>query len=90
MEVVTITNSIILFSALLNIILLIGVRNLLKQNEQLEDQLTSLIEDVRYKISNSLENMRNIDQRGMFEKDDEVGASFDEIKKVIEDLDNQI
>lgn len=90
MEVVTITNSIILFSALLNIILLIGVRNLLRQNEQLEDQLTSLIEDVRYKISNSLENMRSIDQRGMFEKDDEVGASFDEIKKVIEDLDNQI
>lgn len=90
MEVVTITNSIILFSALLNIILLIGVRNLLKQNEQLEDQLTNLIEDVRYKISNSLENMRRIDSRGMFEKDDEVGASFDEIKKVIQDLDNEI
>jgi hypothetical protein len=86
------TNGVIIISisVLLNIILLIGVRNLLKQNEQLEDRLVTLVEDVRNKVSTALENMRSIDNREMFEKDDEVGVSFDEIKKIIEELDNEI
>jgi hypothetical protein len=86
------TNGVIIISisVLLNIILLIGVRNLLKQNEQLEDRLVTLVEDVRTRVSNSLENMRRLDNREVFEKDDEVGVSFDEIKKIIEELDNEI
>ena len=86
------TNGVIIISisVLLNIILLIGVRNLLKQNEQLEDRLVNLIGDVRTRVSAALENMRSIDNREMFEKDDEVGVSFDEIKKIIEELDNEL
>ena len=86
------TNGVIIISisVLINIILLVGVRNLLKQNEQLEDRLVNLIGDVRTRVSNSLENMRRLDNREVFEKDDEVGVSFDEIKKIIEELDNEI
>ena len=39
LEIFTTYNIIIGVSSLINIILLIGVRNLLKQNEQLEDRL---------------------------------------------------
>ena len=86
------TNGVIIItiSVILNLVLLIGVRNLLRQNEQLEDRLVTLIEDVRTRVSKSLENMRSLDNREMFEKDDEVGVSFDEIKKIIEELDNEL
>jgi hypothetical protein len=86
------TNGVIIISisVLINLILLIGVRNLLKQNEQLEDRLVNLIGDVRTRVSTALENMRSIDNREMFEKDDEVGVSFQEIKKIIEELDNEL
>ena len=86
------TNGVIVISisVLINLILLVGVRNLLKQNEQLEDRLVNLIGDVRTRVSTALENMRSIDNREMFEKDDEVGVSFQEIKKIIEELDNEL
>lgn len=86
------TNGVIIISIslLINLILLVGVRNLLKQNEQLEDRMVTLIGDVRNRISSALENMRSLDNREMFEKDDEVGVTFDEIKKIIEDLENEI
>ena len=84
------TNIIILISVLLNLILLIGVRNLLKQTEQLEDRLISSINEIRGRIGNALKNMKDIDNREAFEKDDEVGATFQELKKLIEDLNNEI
>ena len=86
------TNGVIIISisVLINLILLVGVRNLLKQNEQLEDRLVNLIGDVRTRVLTALENMRSIDNREVFEKDDEVGVSFDEIKKIIEELDNEL
>jgi hypothetical protein len=79
-----------LISALLNLILLIGVRNLLKQTEQLEDRLISSINEVRGRIENTLKKMKDIDNREAFEKDDEVGVTFQELKKLIEDLNNEI
>ena len=86
------TNGVIIISisVLINLILLIGVRNLLRQNEQLEDRMVTLIGDVRNRVSSALENMRSLDNREMFEKDDEVGVTFDQIKKIVEDLDNEI
>ena len=89
-ELLTIYNIILGVSVLLNLILLIGVRNLLKQSEQLEDRLISSINEIRGRIENTLTSMRDIDNREVFEKDDEVGASFSELKKLIEDLNNEI
>ena len=86
------TNGVIIISisVILNLVLLIGVRNLLRQNEQLEDRMVTLIGDVRNRISSALENMRSLDNREMFEKDDEVGVTFNEIKKIVEELDNEL
>ena len=84
------TNIIILISALLNLILLIGVRNLLKQGEQLEDRVTETIDNTLMHVETAFEKMRELDNNGVFEKDDEVGVAFAEIKKIIEDLNNQI
>ena len=89
-ELLTTYNIVIGVSVILNIILLIGVRNLLKQNEQLEDRLINTINYTRNKVSDALDNMRKIDKREAFEKDDEVGITFDEIKKIVNTLNNEI
>ena len=34
--------------------------------------------------------MRDIDNREVFEKDDEVGSTFQQLKNIIEDLNNEI
>ena len=80
----------LIVSAVLNLLFLIGVRNLLKQNEQLEDKLIDMINSTRNKVFSTLEKMRAIDNREAFEKDDEVGVTFSELKNIIEDLNNEI
>jgi predicted nucleic acid-binding Zn-ribbon protein len=76
--------------AILNIVLGIGLRNLMKQNEELEDTLTDVIEGTRIKIETTLQQMRDIDNREVFEKDDEVGATFEQLKNIIEDLNQEL
>jgi len=90
LEIFTTYNIIIGISVLLNLILLIGVRNLLKQNEQLEDRLVETTQSVMEKVSNALTQMRSLDNREVFEKDDEVGVTFQELKKVVEELNNDL
>tara|TARA_Y100001937_G_scaffold126321_1_gene195302 strand:- start:2488 stop:2763 length:276 start_codon:yes stop_codon:yes gene_type:complete len=90
LEYFTTYNIIIGVSVILNIVLLVGVRNLLRQNEQLEDRLVGTVDSVRNRISDALENMRRLDNREVFEKDDEVGVTFDEMKKIVEELDNEL
>jgi predicted nucleic acid-binding Zn-ribbon protein len=76
--------------AILNIVLGIGLRNLMKQNEELEDTLIDVVEGTRVKVENALQRMRDIDNREVFEKDDEVGATFQELKNIIEELDEEL
>ena len=89
-EIFTTYNIIIGVSVILNIVLLVGVRNLLRQNEQLEDRLVDTVDIIRRRVSDALSNMRKLDKREVFEKDDEVGVTFEEIKKIVEDLDNEL
>ena len=89
-EIFTTYNIIVGVLVVLNIVLLIGVRNLLRQNEQLEDRLVSTIDSVTDKVQSALEQMRRLDNKEVFEKDDEVGVTFNELKKVVEDLNDQI
>ena len=89
-EIFTTYNIIIGISVLVNLILLIGVRNLLRQNEQLEDRVVNTTVDVRERVQSALDEMRRLDTRQAFEKDDEVGVTFDELKKIVEELNNQI
>jgi hypothetical protein len=77
-------------SIFINLILIYGIRNLIRQNEQLEDKLVNLVQDIRNRVFTALENMRSLDNREVFEKDDEVGVTFQEIKKIVENLENEI
>ena len=76
-------------SAVFNIGLLIGVRNLLKQNEQLEDDLVGTINGVVQTINEANEKMKQADIRGSFESDDEVGSVFTELKRIVNELNEQ-
>ncbi len=73
-------------SAVINIGLLIGVRNLLRQNEQLEDDLVGTIYGVTERIREANARMEQADIRGSFEADDEVGTVFTELKGIVEEL----
>jgi len=90
LEIFTTYNIIVGISVILNIILLIGVRNLLRQNEQLEDRLVQTVTYIRDRVNGALTEMRKLDNREAFEKDDEVGVTFDELKKIVEDLNNEL
>ncbi len=70
----------------MNMILLYGVRNLLKQNEQLEDSLTEVVTDTNRTITDVVEQMKRVDIRGSFESDDEVGSVFESLKSIVEKL----
>jgi len=90
LEIFTTYNIIVGLSILLNLILLIGVRNLLRQNEQLEDRVVGTVSSIRDRVQFALDEMRRLDTREAFEKDDEVGVTFQEIKKIVEDLNNEV
>jgi hypothetical protein len=79
--------------SLLCIILFIGIRNLLLQNEALEDLYRESQVDntgIRNLIQRTLNTMRDIDSKGAFESDDEVGVVFDELKNAVELLNKRI
>jgi len=76
--------------SLLAIFLFIGVRNLLKQNEQLEDQIIEVTEGMLTLSQRTLETMREIDSKGAFESEDEVGAVFEDLKNAVEYLNQRI
>jgi competence protein ComGC len=89
-ELLTTYNIVIGISVVINIVLLIGVRNLLKQNEQLEDRLIGTVKSIRDKVELAVLEMRKLDTKQAFEKDDEVGVTFEALKKIVEDLNNQL
>ncbi len=61
------------------------IRNLLIQTEKLEDLVVSERMVVYLKVKDLLDKMREIDLRGAFESDDEVGSVFRDLKKLIEE-----
>ena len=80
-------------SIIFNIILIRRGISLVKQNEQLTDIIKDY--DVRQDntlitLENMLNELRQIDLKGSFESDDEVGTVFSELKNTIESYKNQI
>jgi len=76
-------------SVLLNIVLLIGIRNLNRQNEQYQDYIEEELTKsdlIRTRVERAYERMQDVDIRGSFESDDEVGSAFSELKEIIEEL----
>jgi hypothetical protein len=80
----------LVLSVILNIVLGIAIRNLLKQSEELEDTLINVVEGTRTRVETALQEMKDIDIRQVFEKDDEVGATFEQLKNIIEDLNREL
>ena len=80
-------------SIIFNILLLIRGINLVKQNEQLLDTIRDYDNrqiDTQIKVESMLEKMREIDLKGSFESDDEVGDVFTQLKEIIETYKNEI
>lgn len=80
-------------SIIFNILLLIRGINLVKQNEQLRDIIDVYGDKqsrTEEKLESMLQQMKDIDIRGSFESDDEVGAVFSELKETIETYKNEI
>jgi hypothetical protein len=80
-------------SIIFNIILIRKGISLVKQNEE----LTNIIKDYDDRqdntlivLENMLGEMKEIDLKGSFESDDEVGVVFSELKNTIESYKNQI
>ena len=80
-------------SIIFNILLLFRGINFVKQNEQLVDTIREYDDrqiNTQIKIESMLQKMKEIDIRGSFESDDEVGAVFSELKETIETYKNEI
>lgn len=74
----------------INLILIYGIRNLIRQNEQLEDRVVNTIYETRNKVQGALQRMYQLDTNQAFEKDDEVGVTFDSLKKILEELNEEL
>ena len=67
------------------------IKKLLKQNEQLEDDLVGTINGVVQTITDTCnQRMEQADLRGSFESDDEVGTVFTRTKRYSKRLKRQI
>jgi|ETNvirenome_6_85_1030632.scaffolds.fasta_scaffold56624_2 predicted PurR-regulated permease PerM len=80
---------IIVILSLIIIVLSYNIFNLIRQAENAEDYsdaLERIILDLKSKIGKSYSKIKNIDRRGSFEADDEIGFIFKDIKSIINDL----
>ena len=80
-------------SIIFNIILIRKGISLVKQNEQLTDVIKDYDDrqdNTLITLENMLNELRQIDLKGSFESDDEVGTVFSELKNTIESYKNQI
>ena len=82
LEIKNDSNIVLGFFVILSLALSYGVYNLLIKQEQLEDW----IEDYVEKINEVNTNIREIDYKGYFEVDDEVGQVFEQLKEEVQSL----
>ena len=78
-----ILETIIIILSLLVAILGYATFNLLKKSEKAEDIIISqntFIENISSQIDNSQKRLNEIDEKGIFEGDDEIGWFFNEVK----------
>ena len=63
--------------------------NLLRKNEKAEDIIVSqntFIESISFQIDKSQKRLEEIDEKGTFQGDDEIGWFFNEVKIIQNDL----
>lgn len=67
----------------------IFISNLIKQAEKLEERVEDMylvFEEIRKLSLDTQVNLTELDIRGVFEADDEVGVTFKNIKRISDDL----
>lgn len=72
----------LIVSVIINCVLIYAAYNSMKKIEVLENAIS----DFYSRISITLHTMRMIDERQMFERDDEVGGIFNELTDVVNEL----
>ena len=73
-----------------NIFFIVRGTQLVKQIEEIQKSYNDFSEDTISALETMLEEMRQIDIRGSFESDDEVGVVFNELKDIIEKYKNNL
>ena len=74
----------------ITIILSYIIVNLLKKVEKYEDitvEQADYMNNISNLVKDSQKHLKNLDERGVFQSDDEVGYFFDNLKKVQENFD---
>lgn len=80
------TTTLLTLSIIINIGLAYAIFNILKKYELLEDEIETSQDNIEFLESlftSTYEKMKEIDERGAFATDDEVGGVFDDLKSVI-------
>tara|TARA_B100000085_G_C18097974_1_gene331927 strand:+ start:78 stop:377 length:300 start_codon:yes stop_codon:yes gene_type:complete len=83
----------LILSIILGILLLISLialRNLLIKVEKYEDVVqdqVNYLQNISNTITESKKHLQNLDERGVFQSDDEVGLFFESMKSIQEELD---
>ena len=79
----------IVILSIIIIVLGVAVRNLLIKVEKYEDvtvDQTQYLQDISNIINDSQKHLRNLDEKGVFKADDEVGYFFEQMKNVQKEL----
>ena len=78
---------ILLFASVsVNVFLLITLKKLFSQVDILEDWIINF----KKSVENTFNKLKDIDNRGIFEKDDDVGFLFSDLKQIIESLNEKV
>jgi len=81
-----ITTIILSVSLILNIFLLICIKKTFNQIDLLEEWVI----DFKNLINNTYNKLKEIDERGMFEKDDDVGIIYEDIKSIVKSANDKV
>jgi hypothetical protein len=76
--------------SIIDVVLLIAIRNLLVKVEKYEDitvDQTKYLQDISNIIKDSQKHLHSLDERGVFKSDDEVGYFFEQMQNVQKELD---
>jgi type II secretory pathway pseudopilin PulG len=79
----------IVILSILVVVLGIAIRNLLLKNEKYEDIVrdqTQYLQNISNAIGEGQKHLNNLDERGVFQSDDEVGYFFEQMKYVQDEL----
>lgn len=88
-DIFTTYNIILAVLVVSGVIFVYILRNLLLKVEKYEDQVIDLqntLDNVQDAIVDSQKHLKSLDERGVFESDDEVGYFFEQMKVVQDEL----